>query len=314
MAPASLPDDLVRRLYRRARADRWAVPREAFRSALERSVEKALPGSTPREAERYLGALHLEDLALACACAEGHETAWEHFVREHRPVLYRAADAIDPTGGCRELADSLYGELFGLSDGGRERKSLFQYFHARSSLGTWLRAVLSQRHVDRIRSSRRFEPLEAGEDREGTVPAAAPEIQTDGGYLSLMRRIIPEAIGRLPPRDRLRLAYYYGQDLNLAQIGRALGEHEATVSRNLARVRKEVRVEVERILRERERMGSEEIAQCFASVVGDVGDLDVAELLGPDAGPDQSGSATDDQARKESGGGRSKNRREGANA
>ena len=33
-----------------------------------------------------------------------------------------------------------------------ERQSLFRYFHGRSSLTTWLRAVLAQRHVDRLRS------------------------------------------------------------------------------------------------------------------------------------------------------------------
>jgi DNA-directed RNA polymerase specialized sigma24 family protein len=34
-------------------------------------------------------------------------------------------------------------------------KSLFRYFQGRSSLATWLRAVLSQRYVDRIRANRR---------------------------------------------------------------------------------------------------------------------------------------------------------------
>ena len=47
----------------------------------------------------YLTNLKLEDLALATACADGNDDAWDHVMRELRPALYRAADAIDPTGG-----------------------------------------------------------------------------------------------------------------------------------------------------------------------------------------------------------------------
>ena len=78
---------------------------------------------------------------------------------EYRPVLYRAADALDRGGGARELADSLYAELYGIKDRPGDRRSLFHYFQGRSSLATWLRAVLAQRYVDRLRAQRRFEPL-----------------------------------------------------------------------------------------------------------------------------------------------------------
>ena len=90
-------------------------------------------------------------------------------MREHRPGLYRAADAIAPGGNGRELADSLYADLFGLQSQGGERRSLFRYFHGRSSLATWLRAVLAQRHVDGIRTGRRFEPLAETEGDAGAT-------------------------------------------------------------------------------------------------------------------------------------------------
>src|SRR5262245_54654684 len=123
-----LTDSLVDRLYRRARADKWDVPRKDFAEALERSDTKSLSPTNPgpRDVERYLDALHLEDLALACACAAGRDVAWEYFMKEQRPVLYRAADAIDPTGGARELADALYADLYGLPNREGERSSLFR--------------------------------------------------------------------------------------------------------------------------------------------------------------------------------------------
>ena len=164
--------NLVDRLYRQANARRWRVPTDRFAHALEASAERAFgDDGAAREVERYLTALHLEDLALACACAAGDEEAWEHFVLEQRPLLYRAADALDPGGGARDLADSLYADLFGLRDRAGERQSLFRYFHGRSSLTTWLRAVLAQRYVDRLRTDRRLEAL-PDEESAGALAGA----------------------------------------------------------------------------------------------------------------------------------------------
>ena len=144
MAVLPLDRTLVERLHRQARAERWALAIDVFASALDASARKALASSSAdaRQLERYFDSLHLEDLALACACAQGSDAAWEHFIREYRPGLYRAADAIDPSGGSRDLADSLYGELFGLDVRDGERRSHFRYFHGRSRLSTWpIRAV-----------------------------------------------------------------------------------------------------------------------------------------------------------------------------
>ena len=92
-----------------------------------------------------MDASHTADLELARRCAAGEPAAWDRFVLEYRPVLYRAADALDKTGGAREIADSLYAELYGVKDAGRERQSLVRYVSGKSSLATWLRAVLAQR-------------------------------------------------------------------------------------------------------------------------------------------------------------------------
>jgi RNA polymerase sigma-70 factor (ECF subfamily) len=270
--------ELATRLHRRARAERWEVPIADFAAMLERCAARIDPAGA---LEQQLGALHLEDLALACACERGHEGAWEHFVLEYRPALYRAASAIDPSGGGRELADSLYGELFGLKERDGNRQSLFRYFHGRSSLGTWLRAILAQRHVDRVRATRRFDPL----PEEGAPDAAVapPPASTDSRrFIAMMRVALAGAVGRLAPRDRLRLGWYYAQDMTLAQIGRALNEHEATVSRHLSRARKVLREDVEHQLRDKG-LSPAEVEECFAAVVQDSGELDLSELLGPDA-------------------------------
>jgi RNA polymerase sigma-70 factor (ECF subfamily) len=281
MREVQLDELLVSRLHGRASASRWAVSVDRFRASLAASAARTFADGPPRsdQIERHLSALHLEDLALACGCAEGHDAAWEHFVREHRPALYRAADALDRTGGARELADALYAELFGLTERDGKRLSLFRYFHGRSSLATWLRAVLAQRYVDGIRSARRLDPLPA-DDGTGALPASGHAIDSERArFHATMSEAIKTAVARLGPKDRLRLSCYYAQGLTLAQIGRGLGEHEATTSRHLARTRRDIRDDVDRQLRHEHGMGDAAVEECFASVVDDAGALDLAEML-----------------------------------
>ena len=295
MPSPPIDDALVTRLYKRADGDAWRLPLSVFADALEAGADRVFgsEGASAADLERHLASLHLEDLALACACALGDEAAWEHFVREHRPKLYRAADALDPSGGARDLADSLYADLYGFPDQQGKRKSLFRYFHGRSSLSTWLRAVLAQRHVDRLRTARRLEPL-PDEEALSSQPEAADASDPDRPrFLTLIKRALGLAVARLDSRDRLRLGCYYGQELTLAQTGRLLGEHEATASRNLARTRKALRIDVERELRTADGLDDAQVARCFEVVTEDARFMDLADVLAADerardAPPDRS--------------------------
>jgi RNA polymerase sigma-70 factor (ECF subfamily) len=271
-----LDEALVDELHAKSTAGRWGVAREDFARALEVSAGKAFSGPvSARELERYLRTLRLDELALACACAAGREAAWDHFVLEYRPILYRAADAIDPGGGARELADALYADLFGVEERSGRRQSLFRYFHGRSSLATWLRAVLARRHVDRLRDRARSAPLAGPEPAAPDREPPDPERVRD---FARLQAALHEAVARLDPRDRLRLRYYYAQGLTLAETGRLMHEHEASVSRHLTAARKSIRRDVERQLRE-DGLGADEIARCFESVSEDPGPLDLDRLL-----------------------------------
>jgi RNA polymerase sigma factor (sigma-70 family) len=251
---------LLEALYLQAQAGRWGLSPERWAATLERSAKKRLtPGtSTPRQLEEYLRALHLQDLALASACAEGCEAAWEQFFATYRVYLHAAAAAIlhCPASApeATELADSLFADLYGLDGGKGGERSLFRYFHGRSSLKTWLRAVLAQRHIDAIRAGRRFEEL--GDDDSQTVSsfsAAAPHASLSDPhrprYVALFTRALSAALQKLQPEDRERLRYYYAEEKTLAEIGRLFEEHESSVSRHLERSRIELRQQVENILR-----------------------------------------------------------------
>jgi RNA polymerase sigma-70 factor, ECF subfamily len=276
--PASLAA-AVERCWRRAGVPaEWNLTREYFRDALERSVAHRFSGAVAepkaKAIESYLDSLHAADLALACACSAGDPSAWDHFIARFRPELYRAARAIVGGGGtgggdsgARELADSLYAALYGLRESEGRRKSLFDYYHGRSKLGTWLHAILAQRHVDEIRRTRKMdsldEPNEEGEEsRELTAQNTSPDPERDG-YLVMLQATLATVLDALVPRDRLRLAYYYAEELTLAEIGKLTGEHESTVSRQLERTRRDVRRSVEAALREEKKLSEAQLRLCY---------------------------------------------------
>jgi RNA polymerase sigma-70 factor (ECF subfamily) len=298
----SASEPLVARLYVRAGADRWSLAPECFARTLRRSAasrfRSGLP--SPENLARYLESLHLEDLALACACSEGAEPAWEFFMAQYREELYRAARAmVGSRGGearARELADSLYADLYGLSESAAGRRSLFNYFHGRSKLTTWLRAVLAQRHVDAIRAARRTDSLDETTNGRGPreIPANrgpnTPEpLDPDRArYLALLEAALHDSLAALEPRDRLRLSYYYFHQRTLAEIGRILGEHEATVSRHLERIRRALREATVKRLRAGSAahdgaaargLSDAQIDLCFSYALGDW-PLDLTQALG----------------------------------
>jgi len=268
----------VERCWQKAAAPaEWNLTREAFQAALERSVAEKFSGNLPAAAaiEAYLEKLNHRDLALACACSAGSEAAWEFFVAEYRGELYRAARAITGDSNANDLADSLYADLYGLREFDGRRKSLFDYFHGRSKLGTWLRAVLAQRHVDEIRRARRSDPLEdeTGQERAeiaeiGSRKNMAPDPEKDK-RMAILQAAVAAALDALSARDRLRLAYYYADGRTLAEIGKLLGEHESTVSRQLEKTRRGVHKRVEATLRDEKKMDDEQVRLCFEHARGE---------------------------------------------
>src|SRR5450759_1906104 len=94
---ARLADErLLDRAFTRSNAPRWNLTRGSFASALERSDASrfATEGKTPAVISDYVNSLDPEELALACACAEGVVPPWVDFTEGHRPGLRAAARAI----------------------------------------------------------------------------------------------------------------------------------------------------------------------------------------------------------------------------
>jgi RNA polymerase sigma-70 factor, ECF subfamily len=205
-----------------------------------------------------------ETLALVKACLNGDEASWNSFIARYRPGLYSAALAI-AKDGCiaRELADSLWADLYGTKiDGNGRRISKLASYTGRGSLQGWLRTLLAQEFIDRYRKQRRLVPLD-----ENAAPLVdGPDLfaQTSDPRLDLA---FQKAIAELNGEDRLILAAHYLDVRNLAEIGRMLGLHESTVSR---RLNKSIRVLRKRTIHHLR--------------IGGIGMKEAAELIATDAG------------------------------
>ena len=237
-----LADALFADLYRKAGAQRFGLTEQEFSQILEEVSTKYLPaGAGQAEVLDLYRSLRVEELALARACAAGNEAAWDVFLVRYREKLYDAARSIAPSEStARELADSLYADLFGTETREGRRVSKLNYYAGRGSLEGWLRMVLAQEYVNRFRKQRRLVSLE--EQAEAGVQFRAPDsaAMPDGSPApdSRLEAATDEALAALPAEDRLILASYYLDGRTLAETARLLGVHESTISRRLEKLTK----------------------------------------------------------------------------
>ena len=187
--------------------------------------------------------MKLEELALARACAAGHDSAWQVFLTRYRTKLYDIARGIAKEDSqARDLADSIYGDLYGTAERDGCRVSRFSFYMGRGSLEGWLRTVLAQEFVNRYRKQKRLVSLE--EQQEEGVQFSTAETNSVGPVDGRLASAVDEALDRLTPEDRLILAAYYLDRRTLTEIGRLVGVHESTISRRLEKLLKGLRKQV----------------------------------------------------------------------
>jgi RNA polymerase sigma-70 factor (ECF subfamily) len=235
---------LLGELHSKACCETIGLNREDFAAVLCNVAAKYLPaGAIEGEVRSFLLTLRVEELALARACAAGNNSAWEIFLTRYREKLYQSALRIArEDSAARDLADSLYAELYGTNLRGGERVSKLASFTGRGSLEGWLRTVLSQEFVNRYRRTKRLVSLDE-ENEEGerfAAPAAEPVAAAD----SRLELATDEALAALPGEDRLVLAAYYLDGRTLAEVARMLGVHESTISRKVDKLAKALRKKV----------------------------------------------------------------------
>jgi RNA polymerase sigma-70 factor, ECF subfamily len=268
-------------LYAKSGADGFGISSEQFAALIEEVAAKTLPMSALPAAKVEFGkTLRLEELVLTRACAAGNERAWEVFLLRYREKLYEIARQItreDSTG--RELADSVYADLFGTRMREGNRASRLTYYGGRGSLDGWLRAVLAQEFVNTYRKQRRMVSLDE-ESEEGMQFAAAvsePVVPAD----PRLENAIEEALRSLASEERFILASYFLDGRTLAQIARALSVHESTISRKIEKLTKTLRKQIVKNL-VRQGMSRRQAEEALSADVRDLA-LDIRASLAQDS-------------------------------
>lgn len=245
--PDAQPSAAVREFaavhYEASGARQFGMDESALTALLTEVVTKREAAAESANEHGFLASLRLEELVLARACAHGDERAWEVFLTRFRVTLYETAYKIaKEDSAARGLADSIYGELYGVDSKGQQRASKLLYYQGRGSLQGWLRTVIAQEYVNRYRNTRRETSLDAALEDGAQFAAAEPEVAVGDPRIEAAASA---ELAALDADERFLLAAYYLDHRTLAEIAKLQGVHESTISRKLERatvgVRKRIR-------------------------------------------------------------------------
>jgi len=260
-------EPLASELFAASGATRFDLTIELFKAVLAEVADKYLPPEADAAALRQLlGGIHVEELVLARACASGNQAAWDTFLVRYRESLYEAGIAIAKDyGQGRELADSLYADLWGSAD----RPSPLSSYMGYGSLAGYLRTIMGRAFIDRYRSERRLVSLE--EETENGWQLPAPEPQPMVAAEPRLEEATDEALRGLDAEDRFILASFFLHDRTLADLSKVLRLHESTVSRRISKIVASLR---KQILRGMTRRGMSR-RQAEEALQADVRDLHI---------------------------------------
>jgi RNA polymerase sigma-70 factor len=299
-------DELVaaaaRRLLARAGETRSATEAElAFRmrGSLEKYLLKHTPAATDAEIDAFLDTLHADDLCLVLACERGDEAAWTDLFEGYSATVRSAArSASSNEAAAEELAQSIWAALHGLKsrDDGRPAGKL-SYYSGAGSLGGWLRAVVGQMAIDRHRQEARLVQTEEDADLDRLKhdadyeanpllhPLPSPEdaLMSDWAAAAI-EKALAQALADLDGEDRLLVKLYYFDGLRLREAGAVLGFHEATASRRLTRIHREIRKQVEAILMTQHGWTQAEAAHSLSQIAAQL-QMEIEPLLATKVDP-----------------------------
>ncbi|HUC30093.1 MAG TPA: sigma-70 family RNA polymerase sigma factor [Candidatus Acidoferrum sp.] len=279
----SVLDDLLPDLHAKSGCEKLGLARDSFAAILlQIGAKQSAEATSESEVRTFFLTLRVDELALARACAAGHNAAWEIFLTRYREKLYQSALRIArEDSAARELADSLYADLYGTSTREGERISKLASYTGRGSLEGWLRTVLAQEYVNRYRRTKRLVSLD--EESEEGIQFRAPEPDPVPAADPRLAQATDEALAALSADDRTVLSSYYLDDRTLADIARMLGVHESTISRKLDKLAKALRKQILAALGRRG-MSRRQAEEALEADVRDL-QLDIRRSLAQESSP-----------------------------
>jgi RNA polymerase sigma-70 factor len=249
-----------------------------FHARIKEILSSKVSLSDAQSRIKALELIHHEDVFLAMGCSRQDKIAWEYFADEYLPLLRRfSTQACSDSGEGEDLAQEIIFKM--LKEGNR-----LAGYNGRGSLAGWLRTAVAHAAIDRFRRARRLVSLEDVSQRDALTDRVPPDENKaflDSRWEPVVSNAVNESMSRLAARDRLVLGLYYLRGVSLLAIGRQFRIHEATVSRWLDKLRRNIRKQVEIDLRKKHGLRTSEIHSLWQTIsIPAVADT-IAETLSP---------------------------------
>jgi RNA polymerase sigma-70 factor (ECF subfamily) len=267
-------------------------------SALEKTLEKLLeqaraawPGveidasgfmnylgarvSPDKDGEPQLTTIQASDLYLACACALGNPAAVQALDRRYLVEVGAIVGRLDASPAfVDEVKQVLRERLLVAKDGQPPR---IEEYAGRGALGGWLRTAAMRTALNLRRRTREVEL--GSEVARVSAPTSDPAI----GHLKMryareFNEAFAETLRSLPIEERNLLRLYFLKGMTTSAIGAALGVHNATVGRRIARARERIIEQMRELLSERLRVDPEELESIIGLMQSQL-DVTISRLL-----------------------------------
>jgi len=178
------------------------------------------PGGSP-------GSEMSEDASLVAAAANGDAAAFRSLVDRHLSgVLAVARRMLRDDAEAEDVAQEALLRLWRSADGLEVGPQ---------GLRPWLRRVVSNLCVDRMRSGRRLMVVEEVPDR------AEPATQLTQMEARDVSQRVDAALKELPDRQRMALTLFHYEGLSQVEVGRIMGISDEAVESLLARARRNLK-------------------------------------------------------------------------
>ncbi len=267
---AQVPERSLVELHRRGRAAHpdLTVRMEAFGQYLWRCGADV--------ATHALADLAIDDLYLACACAEGMPGAAAALQRQVDRTVQRAISRVLSSRDERQEAAQQTWQHLLVSEGDKPPRISHYLGHGR--IESWISVVATRVAISFGRQETAERRLQKKAMAEAT--GVDPErLLIKGQIRKEFEAAVARGLARLTRRERLVMKLYLVSGMTLASVGASLGVTRQAVSNTLGRARDSILAEVHGSLRDRLKMSPKDLSS-VARLLGSQLDISISRVLG----------------------------------
>jgi RNA polymerase sigma-70 factor (ECF subfamily) len=238
-------------------------------------LARHLPADSPAEAVEQL---HLADLYLACACAEGLPLAHAAFEARVLPEVHVAVSRLKlPPSSMDEVRQLVRQKML---VPGPDTPARLAAYPGTGPLSGWVRAAALWIALD-LQRQRSHQDVSMEDSTLSLLvdPGDDPElVYLKTTYRAEFNTAFTQALANLSPRERNTLRLKYLDGLSIDQLGALYGVHRATAARWVVAAQQALLEETRRLLTERLRLTGSQLDSVLRLISSQL-DVSLSRLL-----------------------------------